>query len=63
MRDRTEEVRLAASKYDSLEFLPLRLEDAFDESWWISVGGKPNSESLSVDFSDEGMRPFYSTLP
>ncbi|KAF8917420.1 hypothetical protein CPB85DRAFT_1374222 [Mucidula mucida] len=55
MRDRTEEVHLAASKYDSLEFLPLRLEDAFDESWWISVGGKPNSESLSVDFSDQDL--------
>ncbi|EPQ52610.1 hypothetical protein GLOTRDRAFT_64309, partial [Gloeophyllum trabeum ATCC 11539] len=37
MRDRTDDVRRIVERYDDLEFVPLRIEDAFDESWWESV--------------------------
>ncbi|KAH7925493.1 hypothetical protein BV22DRAFT_1104929 [Leucogyrophana mollusca] len=49
MRDRTEEVRGAVEQYPSFEFVPLRVEDAFDKSWWEQVGGAPSAFQLSVD--------------
>jgi cytoplasmic tRNA 2-thiolation protein 2 len=53
MRDRTEEVRRVVDAYEPLEFVSLRLEDAFDGTWWESVGG-PASEDIYVGFSTEG---------
>lgn len=55
MRDRTEQIRSAVSTYSALKFIPLRLENAFDDSWWSSVGGRPSTEDLMVDLSDEGV--------
>ena len=56
MRDRTDEVRKAVEKYDGFEFVSLRIEDAFDSSWWAKVGGrnKEKERDLGVDLSDEG---------
>jgi len=54
MRDRTAEVRAAVGKYKALDFIPLRIEDAFDHAWWEKVGGKPVQLNLDVDISNEG---------
>ncbi len=51
MKDRTEQIRTAVASYNSLDFIPLRLEDAFDNSWWKSVGGRPSSSELEIDLS------------
>lgn len=43
------------SKFE-IDFVPLRLEDAFNEAWWKTVGGKNLSRAareLGVDISDE----------
>lgn len=55
MRDRTDDVRRIVERYDDLEFVPLRIEDAFDESWWESVGGKPAKGQLGVDVTNEDL--------
>jgi cytoplasmic tRNA 2-thiolation protein 2 len=56
MRDRTDEVRKVVERYDGFEFVPLRIEDAFDSRWWASVGGRDQirERDLGVDLSDEG---------
>jgi len=54
MRDRTEDVRLIVDQYDGFQFIPLRLEDAFDPSWWAKVGGNPGNMDLGVDVTNEG---------
>ncbi|KAF9243519.1 hypothetical protein BU15DRAFT_86462 [Melanogaster broomeanus] len=33
-RDRTEEIKNAIAPYPKFDFIPLRLEDAFDDAWW-----------------------------
>lgn len=53
MRDKTDETRQAVSRYDEFEFIPLRLEDAFDSGWWHRVGGSHNFTSI-VDTTNEG---------
>lgn len=54
-RDRTEEVRAVVEKYSHFEFLPLRIEDAFDDAWWLKVGGQQSQSHLGVDLADEGV--------
>ncbi|TFY82833.1 hypothetical protein EWM64_g1175 [Hericium alpestre] len=49
MRDRTEEVRSAVNQYEGFEFIPLRIQDAFDRTWWGSVTGQPIPPDLDVD--------------
>ncbi|KAJ2926929.1 hypothetical protein H1R20_g10174, partial [Candolleomyces eurysporus] len=68
-KDRTEDVREVvqsycdpASKFE-IDFIPLRLEDAFDESWWKSVGGSNidrATKDLGIDISNENL-PLYAT--
>lgn len=43
--------------YESFEFIPLRIESAFDPKWWEMVGGRDElkERELGVDLSDEGM--------
>jgi hypothetical protein len=54
MTDKTEAIRAAVEEY-GFEFMPLRVEDAFDFSWWRGVGGRPMIQSgLGVDLSTEG---------
>ena len=54
MRDRTEDIRSVVSSYESLDFVAVRLENAFDDAWWQFVGGKPSSSDLKIDISHEG---------
>ncbi|KAL4066872.1 hypothetical protein V8B97DRAFT_2090543 [Scleroderma yunnanense] len=53
--DRTEEIRKALVQYVNAEFIPLRLEDAFDESWWRSVAGTNDRSSLALELGKEGL--------
>lgn len=45
------------SRYEGFEFVPLKIEDAFDPAWWEKVGGGHSSkdEEQGIDLSDEGM--------
>ncbi|TFK40395.1 hypothetical protein BDQ12DRAFT_711752 [Crucibulum laeve] len=61
MKDRTEQTRSVLDRYKSFEFMPLRLEDAFDESWWVSVGGRPKAGHLGIDITNEEL--FLSPSP
>lgn len=62
MQDRTEEVRKVVEKYEGFEFVALRIEDAFDSTWWERVGGRKERD-LGVDISDEGMSSITQTFP
>jgi cytoplasmic tRNA 2-thiolation protein 2 len=55
MRDRTDDIRVAVEKYDRFEFIPLRIENAFDAQWWNGVGGQNNHRDLVADISHEGI--------
>ncbi|VDC04801.1 unnamed protein product [Peniophora sp. CBMAI 1063] len=52
MRDRTQEIREVVAAYDGIEFVPLRIQDAFDSEWWARVTDK-QAENMFVDLSDE----------
>lgn len=54
MKDNTEAVRAVVQKYEQLNFVPLRIEDAFDGAWWEQVGGKPTQSELGMDVTNEG---------
>ncbi|KAJ2914059.1 hypothetical protein MD484_g6350, partial [Candolleomyces efflorescens] len=60
--DRTEDVRAVVQSYCDpatkfeIDFIPLRLEDAFNESWWKSVRGSDIDrvvKNLGIDISNE----------
>ncbi|KAG9224669.1 hypothetical protein CCMSSC00406_0002180 [Pleurotus cornucopiae] len=46
MRDSTADIRAIVESYNVFEFVPLKLEDAFDPSWWDRVGGVPLQSDL-----------------
>ena len=62
MRDRTEEVRAVVEKYDGFKFIPLRIEDAFDSSWWAKMGRKPLKSDLALDLANEGILSLLHSL-
>ncbi|KAI6025858.1 hypothetical protein F5J12DRAFT_810842 [Pisolithus orientalis] len=53
--ERTEEMRSALASYPNLKFIPLRLEDAFDESWWCRMTGKPDMSQLTLELGKDGL--------
>ncbi|KAG6842338.1 hypothetical protein C0991_010628 [Blastosporella zonata] len=61
-RDRTEDIRAVMKKYKGLDFIPLRVEDAFSRTWWDSVGGKRGAEDLGMDVANEGLYSFIRDL-
>ncbi|KAJ7494765.1 hypothetical protein B0H11DRAFT_1716995 [Mycena galericulata] len=62
-RDRTEEVRAVVEKYSHFDFLPLRIEDAFDDAWWLRAGGRRPESHLSVDLANEDLVLSQSPQP
>ncbi|KAI5892677.1 uncharacterized protein SCHCODRAFT_02626822 [Schizophyllum commune H4-8] len=52
LQDHTEEARNCLKRYPNIELVSLRLENAFDASWWRSTSGGPEG-SLAVDLNDE----------
>ena len=55
MQDRTEEIRSVIQRYPSFDFVPLRIEDAFDDSWWTIVSGSSNIPKISLKLGKEGL--------
>jgi cytoplasmic tRNA 2-thiolation protein 2 len=57
MRDGTAQIREAVARYEGFEFLPVRIQDAFDRSWWerVSGGAAPSPAELPVDLDGEGL--------
>lgn len=58
-KDKTEEIRSIVESYPGspFEFIPLRLEDAFDPAWWARVGRgnlSGSARSLGLDMTNEG---------
>ena len=56
LKDSTEEIHALVAKYDALEFIPLRLEDAFDPTWWSKMRGIPLEKDLTISLAAEGER-------
>lgn len=56
MTDRTPDITDACKRYENLDFLVYRLEDAFDPCWWAKVSGSCSHEVLSsgIRLDDEG---------
>ncbi|KAI8980098.1 hypothetical protein BD414DRAFT_444483 [Trametes punicea] len=55
MKDRTEEIASHMKRYDDLDFVMLRIQDAFDRSWWERVGGQHCPSQIGVSLADEGL--------
>lgn len=53
--DRTEEMRSVLAPYVNVEFIPLRLEDAFDELWWGQVAGTNDMSLLALELGKDGL--------
>ena len=57
-KDRTDEIKAIVESYPGtpFEFIPLRLEDAFDPLWWKQVGGDLSTSALSLglEIQNEG---------
>ncbi|PFH53008.1 hypothetical protein AMATHDRAFT_84234 [Amanita thiersii Skay4041] len=54
-RDRLEDVRQVVNQYQNVEFIPLRIEDAFNEDWWTQNGGRLGDSTLRVELSNEDL--------
>ena len=54
--DQTVRIREAVARYDGCEFIPVRMQDAFDRSWWerVSGGAASSPTELPVDLHGEG---------
>ncbi|KAG2131364.1 hypothetical protein DEU56DRAFT_872198 [Suillus clintonianus] len=55
MQDRTEDIRSIVERYPSFQFVPLRIEDAFDGSWWTKVSGSSSTPQVCLELSKEGL--------
>lgn len=53
--DSTEEIRSTLASYANLEFILLRLEDAFDASWWCRVTGSSDMSQLALELGKDGL--------
>ncbi|KIM39810.1 hypothetical protein M413DRAFT_446735 [Hebeloma cylindrosporum] len=64
-KDRIEEIReVVGYAGKPFEYIPLRLEDAFDPNWWDRIGGGnigTSARILGLDLSDEGLRLVHSS--
>lgn len=47
-------MRAVVQQYSAFEFVPIRLESAFDHEWWENVGGAPPPEEISMDITSDG---------
>jgi len=48
-------MRSALTPYVNVEFIPLRLEDAFDELWWGQVAGTNGVSLLALELGKDGL--------
>ncbi|KAF8134912.1 hypothetical protein EV363DRAFT_1256750 [Boletus edulis] len=55
-RDRTNEIIKALAPYPKFDFIPLRLEYAFDDSWWRSITTTDQDRSqLTIELGKDGL--------
>ena len=54
MKDRTDDIRRTVASCPGVEFLPLRLEDAFDPLWWKMNGFPSDLYPLKVTLGNDG---------
>lgn len=54
MKDHTDEIARFVGQYDDLDFVPLRIQDAFDRVWWEKIGGKKPAFAKGASLADEG---------
>ena len=57
LSDRTAQIREAVARYEGFDFIPVRIQDAFDRSWWERVSGGVASSlaGLPLDLDSEGL--------
>ena len=55
MKDNTEHIRRIISQYDGVEFIPLRVQDAFDPNWWNKRDRELDLSSIGVNLTSEGI--------
>lgn len=55
MQDRTEDIRSVVERYPSFDFVPLRIEDAFDGSWWTKVSRPNTTPQVWLELSKDGL--------
>ncbi|KAF8638253.1 hypothetical protein AX17_002275 [Amanita inopinata Kibby_2008] len=60
--DRTDDVRKVVERLEPFEFIPVRIEHAFDWEWWAQTGGKSGLSSFTFDRSDEALPISSSSL-
>ncbi|KAH9002880.1 hypothetical protein EDB86DRAFT_83120 [Lactarius hatsudake] len=46
--DRTKQIREAVARYEGFEFIPVRMQDAFDRGWWQRVSGIADPSLIDV---------------
>ncbi|TFK94023.1 hypothetical protein K466DRAFT_580321 [Polyporus arcularius HHB13444] len=65
MDDRTDEIARFVSRYDELDFVPLRIQHAFDRTWWERIGRSTSFSDIGVDLADESLliEPLSQTHP
>ncbi|KAI9461723.1 hypothetical protein BJY52DRAFT_1259811 [Lactarius psammicola] len=54
--DRTEQISEAIARYEGFEFIPVRMQDAFDRGWWerVSGGAAPSLTDVPLAFDLTG---------
>ncbi|KAI0710272.1 hypothetical protein C8Q76DRAFT_94818 [Earliella scabrosa] len=55
MKDRTSEIARFVARYDELDLVSLRIQDAFDRTWWEKIGGRIPSFGKGVSLADEAL--------
>ncbi|TFY59306.1 hypothetical protein EVJ58_g5853 [Rhodofomes roseus] len=53
MRDRTPDVEQYVATYEGLDFVSLRLQDAFDPNWWNAVHASSDDQRFAADMTSE----------
>ncbi|KAH9838649.1 uncharacterized protein C8Q71DRAFT_752306 [Rhodofomes roseus] len=56
MRDRTPDVEQYVATYEGLDFVSLRLQDAFDPNWWNAVHASSDDQRFAADMTSEELR-------
>ncbi|KAI0749411.1 hypothetical protein C8Q80DRAFT_1218582 [Daedaleopsis nitida] len=59
MQDRTDEIAQFVARYHDLDFVCLRIQDAFDRTWWEKIGGKMPASTKGVSLTDEALPVDY----
>ncbi|EMD33514.1 hypothetical protein CERSUDRAFT_160477 [Gelatoporia subvermispora B] len=62
-KDKTAEIAEVVSHYEDVEFVPLRVQDAFDPSWWRRIYGDQALPQLRVSLENEELAAVLTNPP